>query len=278
MKTGIVCEGGGMRGSYTAGVLQAFMDGGFAADVLVGVSAGASNGVSYVSGQAGRGMRTNINYAGDKRYASWQSFVRTGSFFGMDYIFGEIPDNLDPFDFEAFHASRTNFFAGATDIHTGKAVFFGKEDIGPGLVALRASCSLPALSKIVPFKGGEYLDGGVATPIPFEKALEEGCDKLVVVLTQPRGYRKKAQGGRAVYHALYRKYPNLVKAIDMRHLVYNHALQKLRKLEQEGKAIVVAPRQALGVDRFGKDAEKLREAYELGLGDGADALRVIDNG
>lgn len=275
MKTGIVCEGGGMRGSYTAGVLQAFMDGSFVADALIGVSAGASNGVSYISGQAGRGIRTNVDYAGDKRYASWQSYVRTGSFFGMDYVFGEIPETLDPFDFEAFYASPTAFYAGATDVNTGKAVFFEKEDLIPGCVALRASCSLPMLSPIVSFQGGEYLDGGVADPIPIDKALSIGCERLVVVLTRPRDYRKKPQRLRAIYRTMYRKYPAFIKAMELRHLVYNHTLEKLARLEQEGRALVIAPQTALEVDRFGKDRQKLLDACNLGLADGAAALGSI---
>lgn len=275
MKTTLVCEGGGMRGVYTAGVLQAFMEGGFLADELVGVSAGASNGVSYVSGQLGRGCRTNVDYAGDKRYVSVQSYLRTGSVFGMDFIFGEIPEKLDPFDYDAFYASSCGFYAGATDVHTGKAVFFGKEEVTHGLEVIRASCSMPLFSPMVEYKGGLYLDGGVADPIPIDWALENGADRLVVVLTQARGYRKKAQSMRAVYHAMYRKYPKLVQAMDLRHLKYNHTLERVARLEQSGKAIVVAPPQKLAVDRFGKDRDKLEAAYGVGMACGQAALEKL---
>ena len=275
MKTAIVCEGGGMRGVFTAGVLQAFMEGGFVADELVGVSAGASNGASYVSGQLGRGYRTNVDYADDKRYAGLASLLKTGSYFGMDFVFGEIPDSLDPFDYEAFYASPTEYYAGATDINTGKPRFFGKQDIKPGLAALRASCSMPCLAPIVEFEGGQYLDGGVSAPIPLDKALTDGCERLVVVLTRPRDYRKKPQSMRAVYRQLYKDYPAMVRAIELRHLVYNHTLERLRRLEQEGVAIVAAPAAALAVDRFGKDKNALIAAFDVGHACGEEALAKL---
>ena len=275
MKTAIVCEGGAMRGVYTSGVLQAFMEEDFHADLLVGVSAGASNGVSYVSWQKGRGYRTNVDYAGDKRYASLSSYLKTGSYFGMDFIFGEIPSNLDPFDYEAFFSSPIAFYAGATDVKTGKPHFFGKEDMENNLAALRASCSMPVLSPIVEIGDGLYLDGGIAAPIPIDKALADGCERLVVVLTRPMGYRKKAQRMRTFYRQFYSHYPALVRAIDLRHLVYNHTLERLRRLEQEGVAIVVAPAQALEVDRFGKDREKLIMAFDTGRASGEEALAKL---
>lgn len=275
MKTAIVCEGGGMRGAFTAGVLQAFMEQGFVADELVGVSAGASNGVSYVSGQQERGYRTNVDYAGDKRYISKRNYFKTGSLFGMDFIFGEIPEKLDPFDYDAFYASSCEFYAGATDVHTGEIHFFGKEDIVPGLHAIRASCSMPVLSPIVEYKDGIYLDGGVADPIPIDKALEDGCERLVVVLTRERGYEKKPQSFRSVYRRTYRKHPNMIAALDRRHLVYNQTLAQLKKLEQQGIATVIAPPLALSVDRFGKDRQTLIEAYNIGRACGLDSLKKL---
>lgn len=275
MKTGIVCEGGGMRGVFTVGVLESFMQADFLADELVGVSAGASNGVSYVSGQKGRGYRVNINYAGDNRYVSVRNYLRTRSVFGMDFIFGEIPEKLDLFDYEAFYNSPCQFYAGVTNIETGKAEFLGKEDITPGLTALRASCSMPAFAPIVEYKGKKYLDGGVAAPIPIQKALDDGCDKIIVILTRPRDYQKKAQQGRAIYHSMYKKYPALVRAMDLRHMVYNHTLQQLARLEEEGRAIVVAPRQPLQADRMGKDKEKLQHSYNEGVACGEEALTKL---
>lgn len=275
MKTGIVCEGGGMRGVFTSGVLQSFMDSGFMADVLVGVSAGASNGVSYVSGQKDRGYRTNVDYAGDKRYVSKRNFLKTGSIFGMDFVFGEIPEKLDPFDYQAFYDSPCDFYAGVTNINTGRVEYFGKEDIKPPLEVIRASCSIPVLSNIVQYKGEEYLDGGVADPIPLSKALELDCDRLIIILTQPRGYRKEPQSFRQVYKTFYRNYPNLVKALDRRYLMYNGTLKQVAKLEEEGKAIVIAPPSPLQADRFGQDKEKLIASYNIGVKCGKNAIKKL---
>ena len=275
MKTGIVCEGGGMRGTFTAGVLQAFMDKGFMADELIGVSAGASNGVSYISGQKERGYRTNVGYAGDKRYVSKRNYLKTGSLFGMDFIFGEIPEKLDPFDYKAFHASPCDFFAGATNVETGKIEYFGKDEIQPGLTALKASCSLPVFSKIIDYKGKKYLDGGTACPIPVEKAIETGCEKMIIILTQARGYKKEPQGFRFAYARKYKQYPQLVKAMDKRHTVYNETLARIEYLERSGKAIVIAPIYSLSVDRFGKDRNALIDAYKLGTACGLEALKII---
>lgn len=275
MKTAIVCEGGGMRGVFTAGVLQAFMQGGFVADEFVGVSAGASNGASYVSGQMGRGYRTNVDYCKDPRYVGFKSYLKTGSFFGMDFIFEELAGKIDPFDYKAFCNSPTQFFAGATNIETGKTRYFGKKDILPGFYALRASCSLPLFSPIVEFGGGKYLDGGITSPIPIEKAIKDGCELLVVILTRPPGYRKKPQSLLPVLRQVYRGYPALLNAMQIRHLRYNHTLEKLRRMQEKGGAIVVAPPQPLQVDRFGKDKEKLICAYNIGESCGKEALTKI---
>lgn len=273
MKIGIVLEGGGMRGIYTAGVLQTFLDMHFMADEVVGVSAGASIGVSYVSMQSGRGLRTTINYAGDKRFLSFQNYRKTKSFFGMDYIFGEIPERLDPFDYEAFQKSPCDFYAGVTDIHTGETVYFGKSHIVPPLLVLRASCSLPVFSPILQYRGGEYLDGGLHAPIPVEKALKDGCDKLIIVLTRQRGYHKEAMAGHAIYAHKYHKYPNLVRVMDQRHRIYNATLDTISLLERNGKALVIAPREALDLNLFNTKHDKLMEAYRMGAEDGLEALQ-----
>lgn len=276
MKTAIVCEGGGMRGIYTAGVLEAFMEAGFVADALYGVSAGASNGMSYVSGQQGRGLRTNTDYTGDKRYLSFSSLLKTGSAFGMDFIFNEIPDKLDPFDFDAFYASPCRFYAGVTDVETGKPVFFGKEDITRDLEVIKASCALPMLSGMVEYKGRKYMDGGISDPIPLDQALAVGYDRIIVILTQHREYTKKRMDLRPVYHVLYRKYPRFVRTLDVRHMIYNHTLERLRRMEGKGQVLVVAPRQPLGIDRFAKDKQQLFSAYETGVADGGELVNNID--
>lgn len=274
MKTGIVCEGGGMRCIYTAGVLQNWMDEGFMADMLVGISAGASTSSSYVAGQSGRMRRTYIDYCRDKRYVGLESFLRTGSVFGMDFLFGELPETLDPFDFETFYASPCDYFAGATDVDTGEIVYFGKEDIQKGFYAVRASCSLPGLSPIVEFKGGRYLDGGVACPIPVQKALDEGCDRLVIVLTRPRGYQKKPSRLTPLHSTMFKQYPKFKQAMLRRHEAYNACTEQVYQLEKAGLAVVVAP-ENLAADRTCKNIAKLEEGYAVGLADGAAALQKL---
>ncbi|MCH3971915.1 MAG: patatin family protein [Oscillospiraceae bacterium] len=273
MKIGIVLEGGGMRGIYSTGVLDAFLQEKFMADEVVGVSAGASIGISYVSMQYERGLRTTVNYAGQEDYISLHNFIKTKSLFGMDYIFGKIPEELDPFNYETFAKNPCKFYAGATEVHTGKTIYFGKEEIVPPCTVLRASCSLPVFSPVVPYKGGEYLDGGLLAPIPIQKALADGCDKLIIVLTRERGYRKEPQIGRPVYAQKYRHYPALVHIMDTRHKVYNSMLQTIQRMEHMGSAIIAAPDEPLPLDRFGTNHEQLLAAYNIGLEKGKEALQ-----
>lgn len=267
MKTGLVLEGGGMRGVYTSGVLDAMMDAGLRVDYVVGVSAGANNGVSFVSGQRGRSVRINLNYIDDKRYLSFQNFIRERSLFGMKFLFEEIANRLDPFDYEAFLRSPTEFVAGVTDVKTGRPAYFNKSYINHDSTVLRASSSIPMFSPVVHYLGGAYLDGGTTDPIPFEKALADGCERVVVVLTRDRGYEKKPEPMRAAYQKLLRSMPEMIGALDQRSEVYNGQRARLFELERAGTALVVAPGQPLAIDRFEKDKGKLRAAYEEGMVD-----------
>lgn len=178
---------------------------------------------------------------------------------------------LDPFDYNAFFSSPTNFFAGTTDVETGKPVFWGKENIDENLAVIKASCALPVMATMVPIQGRPYLDGGVSAPIPFQKALDDGCEHLIIVLTQPRGYQKQPQSMRGIYRAWYRKYPALVQAINNRHLVYNNSLVKIAQLEKEGLATIIAPDAPLTADRFGKDKDALIDSYNIGFSTGQKA-------
>ncbi len=276
MKIGLVLEGGGMRGLYTGGVLQAFSDGQWLPDYVIGVSAGACNAFSYLSGQQGRNLRINTDYLKDKRYLSVQNFLRTKSLFGMDFIFGEIPEKLDPFDYEAFRNNPCVFELGVTDVATGKPVYFSKDSFADGdFTLLRASSSIPVFAPMVPYGDRFYLDGGTSDPIPVERALQMGCDKLVVVLTRERGYQKKPERFRAAYRRAFRKYPCMAGTLDRRHTVYNQTLKKVAELEQAGKALVIAPKTPLGVDRFEKNRDKLIAVYQQGLAQGEALLPRI---
>ncbi len=274
LKTAIVCEGGAMRGAYTSGVLQAFMRHDIWADVLVGVSAGAVNGISYVSKQLDRGFRCNVFYSQHSQYLGLSNYIKTGSAFGFDFLFDDIPNLYEPFHFENFFSSSCDYFAGAFDIHSGETYFFSKADIEPGFQALRASCAIPGFIPIVSFQGHEWLDGGIANPIPWDKALLEGCTRLLVILTRPRSYRKQFDRMFPLLQAKYKKYPKLIYTLQRRHLLYNKSLQDLARLEKLGKAIIVAPPKPLPVGRFGRDPLLLTEAYTQGYLDGQAILPI----
>ncbi|MBP1556697.1 MAG: patatin family protein [Oscillospiraceae bacterium] len=269
MKTGLVLEGGGMRGMYTIGVLDHFLEQNINFDYVIGVSAGACNGISFVSNQKGRNFRVNTIHIRDKRYISLSNFFREGSLFGMDFLFDLVPNVLEPFDYDTFLSSPTEFVVGVTNVETGRPEYYVKSDFDHDTTALRASSSIPCFSPIVDYRGKKYLDGGTSDPIPFKKALADGCERIVVVLTRDRNYRKKPESMRPLYHHIFRKYPAMYEALDRRYLIYNRTLEELHELEREGKAIVIAPENPLEISRFENNPERLVAASKLGQKDAA---------
>lgn len=272
MKTGLVLEGGGMRGLYTIGVLDLLMEHNLETDYVIGVSAGACNGASYVSKQKGRGYRVDINYLKDKRYVSFSNFIKTKSVFGMDFIFDEIPHKLDMFDYDTFLSSPCQFVAGVTDVETGESVYYDKQDMAYQCTVLRASSAIPMFSPIVEFKGHKYLDGAASDPIPFKKAIEDGCDRLIVVLTRDRNYVKPPESPRMAYRHAFKKYPAMIDVLDRRHLVYNKSREDLKKLEQDGSARIIAPSEPIKISRFENNMDRLHALYALGK---RDALAML---
>lgn len=267
LRIGLVLEGGGMRGLFTAGVLDCFLDEKLFFPYLIGVSAGVCHGISFVAGQRGRTRDINLENASDKRYVSWSNFVRTGSMFGMDYIFDEVPNRLYPFDFNAFRRSPATFVSGVTDIRTGRPRYFGREAYDDINLVARASSSIPVFSPVVRYKGGEYLDGGTADPIPVGKALADGCGKVVAVLTRDRAFTRRPERFRRVYRRIYRAYPEMVRCLDDRHNVYNRTRARLAALENQGRAFVVAPPVPVTIGRFERDRERLLALYREGYGE-----------
>ena len=268
MKIGLVLEGGGMRGIYTVGVLDAFTKYNFMPDYLIGVSAGASNGVSYISRQKGRALRTNINYIGDRRYLSWSNYIKTGSLFGMDFLYEEIPQKLDPFDYESFFKNPCDFKVGVTNAETGKAEFYGKASLHDGATVLKASSSIPLVANPVNYRGNTYFDGGTAAPIPVGEALKDGCDKIIVVLTRDRNFIKPPLRCFPLVAWKMKEYPAMVDLLKRHHEVYRENQEEIRRLEKEGKAMVIAPAAPLQIDRFEKSRERLLAVYHQGLADG----------
>ena len=274
MKTGLLLEGGGMRGLYTAGVLDVFMEHNVKIDGIVGVSAGALFGMNYKSKQIGRVLRYNKKYAGNKNYMGFYSFLTTGNIMNEDFCFKKIVNELDPIDYETFKKTDVEFYAVVTNIETGKAEYIKIEDLKDknNLEILRASGSMPFVSKPVVVKNKKYLDGGIADSIPIEKILNMGYDKIIVVLTRPLEYKKK-KTNQILPKLLYKRYPDLVKIINNRHKIYNEKLDKISMLEKEGKILVIRPSKLVKIKRIEKDTNKLQEMYNLGR---EDTLNLLD--
>jgi predicted patatin/cPLA2 family phospholipase len=275
LNLGLVLEGGGLRGNYTAGVLDAFLDERILFPYVIGVSAGAGMGCSYVSGQRGRNLEILRRFHGDTRYLSFRNFITTGSVFGMDFVFHQIPNTLVPFDWKNFVDSPARFTAVCTDCETGRAEYFEKR---PELTAeefyttLEASSSMPYAAPIVSYNGKKYLDGAIADAIPLEKAFSEGFARNVVVLTNPAGYRKK-QDPHPPDRLFYFGRKKLIEALKTRVARYNRSLEHVEAEAQAGRAILIRPSKDLNVSRVEKNREKLERLYELGYQDAKETLK-----
>ncbi|MBF8969953.1 MULTISPECIES: patatin family protein [unclassified Streptococcus] len=271
MKVGLVLEGGGMRGLYTAGVLDAFLDAGIKVDGLVSVSAGALFGVNFLSGQRGRALRYNKRFIRDKNYISLLSWLKTGNMVNREMAYYKIPMELDIFDQEAFAKSGVPFYVTVTNLETGQAEYPKIDHVFDQMEYLRASSALPLVSKIVEIDGKKYLDGGLTDSIPVDFAKSLGFDKLIVILTQPFEYRKKPSSGR-LYRLFYKDYPKFVEVASKRYQHYNEAVEKIIQMEEAGEVYVIRPDQALDVGRLERDPDKLEAVYEIGIRDGQATL------
>lgn len=274
-KVGLVIEGGGMRGLYTCGVLEYFMEKDLYFNYIIGVSAGACNAASYISKQKGRNIKVNTGFLDDWRYMSFRNLILEKSLFGMDFIFKEIPDKHVQFDYEVFRNAQCEFLVGATDCKTGEALYFNKEDMREGFDVLRASSSLPLISPIVRYKGYELLDGGISDSIPIIKSMEDGNDKNIVILTRNKGYRKSPLKFANLIKMKYRKYPLLVQSMLNRYQKYNDTLDYIEKLEEEGKVIVIRASKEIMVDRLERNPVKLHELFQNGYEDAENAYERI---
>lgn len=275
--TGLVLEGGAMRGIFTAGVLDVFMENGIRFDNVIGVSAGACFGCNYVSGQIGRTIRYNMKYAKDKRYCSVRSLIKTGDMFGAKFCYHTLPKELDRFDEEAFIASGIPFYLVVTDVETGQAGYHHMTCASDEeLEWMRASSSMPLVSNIVEIDGGKYLDGGVADSIPLRASEALGCTKNVTILTKPRGYRKSPDKTMPIIKRRYRQYPNLVHAMKVRHIAYNEQLDYCLKQEKAGTNFVICPKSPLPLGHICHDPLVMRETYELGRSEATELLPALE--
>jgi len=271
----LVLEGGGIRGFYSSGVFDTFMDAGIMFPYIIGVSAGAANALTYVSGQRGRSRLIVENYLKKHEYLSYRNLLKHRSMFGFDYIFKTIPEQHIFWDREVFDDSDIRLLTGATDCRTGKSVWFEKQDIKSGFDVTKASCSVPLVSKIVKYGGYGLLDGGISTPIPIEKSIEDGNEFHVIVLTRNCGYRKKPFKYEKLLELRYGKYPRFIETMMHRHEAYNRQLALCEQLEEEGRAIIIRPLKALKVGRTGKDIKKVLDLYDEGHEEGLEAVKLL---
>ena len=276
MKTGLVLEGGGIRGLYTAGILDAFIENNIHFDGVIGVSAGAIHGSSFLGGQKGRTIRYYKEYVNDPRFMSFKNLITTGDYVGEDFCYHEIPEKLDIYDYDAFTNSSTDFYATCTNLETGQAEYLHVTDMLKQIDYIRASASLPYFSKPVELNGHLYLDGGCSDSVPVEAFQKMGYDRNVVILTREKGYKKKAEHT-ALAAKTYRKYPNFVKALENRHINYNKEMKLIEQLENEGKIFVLRPRSPLCIGRLESDVEKLQRIYNIGYADGLRSIKQIKN-
>ena len=274
MKIGLVLEGGGMRGLFSAGVLDALLElKELSVNGIVGVSSGALFGVNYVSKQKERAVRYNKKYADDKRYMGLHSWITTGNAVNKDFAFYELPYKLDVFDNETFKKAETDFYVVMTNVESGKPEYVLIEDAFAQMEYLRATSALPFASKIIEINGKKYLDGGISDSIPIDFCESLGYDKIIAVLTRPEGTYKEDKLG-FLYKLVYRKYPNLVKSLLNMATDYEKVLTKIKDLENKGKIFVVRPPEVLKIGRLEKNRDKIQKVYDTGLNTG---LKELDN-
>ena len=274
-KIGLVLEGGGHRGIYTAGVLDTFAENKISFDGVMGVSAGCVHGASFLSGQIGRSIRYTTKYCDNSNYMGIGSLITTGNFFNEKFCYYDLPETLDPFDNDTFDKNQTQLFAVCTDVKTGSAIYHECETLkGEKIKWLQASASMPLVSKIIKIEDNLLLDGGIADSIPIKKMQELGFEKNIVILTQEAGYRKNPNSLLPIIKLVYKKYPKLIEAIENRHIIYNQQLEFLEEQEKLGNVIIIRPSEKPTASRTEKDKEKILETYNLGK---KDALSIIKN-
>ena len=274
--SGLVLEGGGNRAIFTSGVLDAFMESGITFPYVIGVSAGSCNGASFLGKNIRRQHDITINYCRDKNYMSLSSFRKTGEYLNLEWIFGELTYNLMPLDYDTFENSGSVLCAVLTNALTGKAEYFYPKDLREfGCPILRASCALPMVTKGVELDGMHYFDGGLVDSIPLKRALEDGCQKAVVILTQDKDYVKHPYKGAKIVERIYKKYPLLINTILTRHDMYNEQLRYVEEQEKLGNVYVIRPAKPLNCSSIERDTAKLEAIYQLGYRQGQKEIEKI---
>ena len=275
IKAGLVVEGGGMRGVYSSGVLDFFIEKDLFFENNYGVSAGACHLCSYLAKQYKRAFRVNVDYLNDKRYCSVHSLLKTGNLFGAEMLYDIIPNELDLFDYDTYNKNKSNFYVVITDINTGKPEYVKIGDLKKDIIYVRASSSLPLLAQNVKINDKEYLDGGISDSIPIKKSIADGNKKNVVILTRDSTYRKGKNSLMPIIKLKYKKYPNFVKSMADRYIVYNEILDFIKELEDNGDVFVIRPKNPVNIGRTEKNREKLEALYNDGYNDAKDCYEEL---
>ncbi len=278
-KLALLVEGGGMRGAFTAGVFTAFKDYNLEFPYIIGISAGANITSDYLANQCERNERIYTQWITDKRFLNFSNLLKEGTYFGMDFLYNELGYHLDPFDFDTFYQTNTCFKVGVTHCRTGKTFYMlpakarSKEET---FLMLRASSSIPCISKPVLIRGQYYLDGASVNGIPLDKSIEDGNTHHIFISTRNRGYRKAySKSTHMLAQRTLRAYPELINGIAHRHIHYNRSLKQLEDLEKEGKAFIIAPPHPLVLDRFEKNVDKLKQLYEDGYNEAVSCMPAL---
>ena len=276
VEAGLILEGGGMKGIYTAGVLDFFLEKDLMFSNCYGVSAGACALCSYLSRQKKRAYRINVNYLDQKAYCSVESLIKTGDLFGADMCYSLIPDYLDPYDYEAFNQYEGKAYAVVTNIKTGKAEYMQLQGIREDIIAVRASSSMPLVARSVKIGENFYLDGGIADSIPFRRSIKDGNRKNVIIMTKEVGYiRKPAQKELPLVKLRYARYPKVYELMRERHMTYNNTVEYIEEQEKLGNVFVIRPKHANDVGRVERDKAKLDALYEEGYQDAKDCYEEL---
>ena len=274
-QAGLVLEGGGMKGVYTAGVLDFFLDKGIEFSSVYGVSAGACHMCSYLSKQRGRALDVNVDYLDTRRSCSLESLLATGDLFNVNICYHLIPEYLYPYDFAAFSQYKGKAFSVATDIVTGRPAYFRIRDMKADIDKIRASASLPLVSRNVKIGDSYYLDGGISDSIPLQQSVIDGNRKNVVVMTKEVGYVRKPSSQLGLVKVRYARYPKVYELMASRHINYSEQLEYIERQQEMGKAFVIRPKVASAVARVEKDVEKLRALYQQGYDEAADCYEEL---
>ncbi len=272
-KTGLIMEGGAMRGMFTCGVIDVFMENDIEFNGAAGISAGAVFGCNLKSKQIGRPIRYNKNYCNDPRYCSIRSLIKTGDLYNSDFCYRELPYVLDPFDQKTFANDPTEFYVGATDVNTGRCIYHKCSDGGERDIKwMQASASMPFVSKPVSVDGYLLLDGGISDAVPYGYMESIGYNRNVIVLTQPKEYAKEKGTLLPLIKLLLRRYPAVAQAMAVRHEMYNRQMEEIKEREQKGLSFVIRPPEALGIRRTERDPDELERVYQIGR---KEAERVL---